>query len=137
MFLISAFLRVEYPRILTVMVVLLACAVTTENAAHAQITRPITPRGGNQTASLYDILVSNLKATTPDQQTFLVRVVEETNNKRLDQGLALAVMRYAQHKHSAYPFPYFERAIRVEAAKRRVSLPAISVVVTTTTPRRR
>jgi hypothetical protein len=137
MFLRVAFRTVVHRRVNPIVGLLIAFAVSSENVSFAQITQPVTPRGGNQAASLNDILVNNLKATTPDQQAFLLRVVEETDNKHLEQGLALAVMRYAQRKHSAYPFPYFERAIRVEAAKRRVALPAISVVVTTKAPRRR
>jgi hypothetical protein len=115
---------------------ILVSVVAGQTSVHAQITRE-TARGGNQVASLQDILVNKLRATREDQQVFIAAVVQEANQGNVEKGFVLAVMRYAIDKNPRYPFPYFERAVRFEATKRRITLPAVEIILSTRDPRRR
>ncbi len=93
---------------------------------HAQIVAPtstVTP--ADPLALLNDQLVNRLHATREDQRDYLALVVDKVRRGELDAKLVVAVQRYAIKRHSSFPFPFFERAIRYEAAKRGVALPAV------------
>lgn len=79
-------------------------------------------------ASLQDYLTTNLRATLPEQKQFIAAVVQQVNLNRLDNSLPIALSRYSLRRNAAFPFPFFERAMRFEAAKRGVSLPAVAVI---------
>lgn len=97
--------------------------------ANAQIGPPSSPVGGTRVPTLQEVLVNNLRATLPEQQQFLNFVVQKSNDGKLDKGLVLALMRYSQRRNQQFPFPYFERAMRQQAAKRGVTLPAVATIV--------
>lgn len=120
-------LRTILPCVLTIIVL---CGT-----AKAQIAPPSTQVGGNQVATLKEILVNNLRATLPEQQQFLDAVVTKTNEGKLEKGLVFAVMRYSQRKNERFPFPFFERAMRHQATKRGVTLPSVAVIVTSKSKR--
>lgn len=95
--------------------------------ADAQIISASTP--ATSVATLGDQLVNRLRATTPERQSFVLEVVRRTEIGELDVGLVLAVQRYAIRRNRQFPFPFFERAIRFEAAKRNVTLPSVRTFI--------
>jgi hypothetical protein len=48
--------------------------------------------------------------------------------------LVVAIERYAIRRNPQFPFPFFERAMRIEAAKRGVTLPESRQFATTKSP---
>lgn len=94
--------------------------------ANAQIVAPqVTITPADPTGLLKDQLINRLHATREDQRDYLNLVVEKVRAGELDAKLIVAVQRYAIKRHSSFPFPFFERAIRFEAAKRGVALPTV------------
>ena len=85
-------------------------------AAQAQAEDPPT---GN--ASLQETLVFGLRPRTPTDEAFITMVVAKTEAKVLPLELVIATYRYAAGKRP-YPFPYFERALRVRARQIGVEL---------------
>lgn len=100
----------------------------------AQITPPPAVSGGTRVATLQEVLVANLRATRSEQQEFLRRVDRSVAERKIDASLVMAVMHYSKRRNPAYPFPYFERALRYEASKRGVRLPAVAVIASTAAP---
>lgn len=101
--------------------------VMTAPLATAQIAIPSTVE--QPVATLADQLINRLRATTGEQQQFVRDVVGRTERGQLDPALVLAVQRYAIRRRSDFPFPFFERALRFEAAKRGVNIPAVRRIV--------
>jgi hypothetical protein len=96
------------------------------STAQAQITVPrILTAEGDRYANLQEQLTNRLRATREDQQAYIRFVVEKVRKEELDQRLVVAIERYAMRRHREYPFPFFERALRYEAAKRGVALPPV------------
>lgn len=94
--------------------------------ASGQIVAPQSPiMPGDPTALLSDQLINRLHATRQDQRDFLALVISKVRTGELEAPLIVAVQRYAIKRHSSFPFPFFERAIRFEAAKRGVALPTV------------
>lgn len=106
--------------------VCLLFALMIVGSANAQIVAPqITVTPTDPTGLLQDQLINRLHATREDQRDFLELVVEKVRRGELDAKLVVAVQRYAIKRHSSFPFPFFARAIRFEAAKRGVALPTV------------
>lgn len=103
----------------------------------AQLIAPSPSAGGTRVATFQEVLVTNLRAVRVEQQAFLRRLDRVVAEGKLDPALPMAIMRYSQRRNPAYPFPYFERAMRYEAAKRGVHLPAVAVIASTAAPRLR
>lgn len=100
----------------------------------AQIIAPPSASGGTRVATLQEVLVANLRATRSEQQEFLRRVDRAVTGQKIDASLVMAIMRYSQRRNPPYPFPYFERAMRYEASKRGLHLPAVAVIASTAMP---
>ena len=103
------------------------CLVPVSQAA-AQIVVPATIQ---PTVTLRDQLINRLRATTPERQAFIDHVIKQVTEQKLDLRLVIAVERYSIRRNRAFPFPFFERAIRIEAAKRGVALPAVQTFIGT------
>lgn len=100
-------------------------------ATQAQVTQSRTLSSSTvRTATLEEQLINELRATKDDQKAFIRYVVKKVNSRDLERRLVLAVERYAIRRNRFFPFPYFERAIRFEAAKRKVILPAVQTFAT-------
>lgn len=100
------------------------------SCAQAQITPPaglsVTQR---QEASLTEFLINRLRATSTDQRSYVTEVVRLVDQGRLERRLILALERYAKRKSPYFPLPVFERALKVEATKRGVTVPLIQEIV--------
>ena len=104
----------------------LVFALATTPVVVGQTTSPqVLSSGKSNSATLEEQLINRLKATRDDQRAYVKHVVALTKNGKLDRKLVVAVERYALRRNSKYPFPFFERALKYEAAKRRVQLPSI------------
>ena len=108
------------------------CVCTTDT--NAQITAPrVLSATPDPMATLSEQLTNRLRATTREQRGYIAHVVEQVRLQKLDTKLIVAVQHYAIRKKPNYPFPYFERALRHEAAKRGIALPRVQVFRTTRT----
>lgn len=100
------------------------------NIVHAQLTAPRDLSGTPQRISkLEEQLINGLKATRVDQQTFIKNVSTQVNQRRLDRRLVNAIYVWARKRQPLYPFPYFERGLRIEAKKRNVILPQVKLII--------
>lgn len=72
-----------------------------------------------EVAGLKDQLEKGLKARLPADFGFISRVVMLVDNEKLPLKLVKAVFQWAREKgaRSNYPFPYFERALKIRAKK--------------------
>ena len=104
-------------------------------SATAQIT---TPQGrtliADRTTTLRDQLINRLRATSEEQREYLAMVVEKVEKGELELKLVIAVERYAMRRKPAFPFPFFERALRYEAHKQGVALPSYHHFLSTASP---
>jgi hypothetical protein len=67
-------------------------------------------------ANLQEQLESGLKARRPAEFAFIRRVVSLVQQGRLPLPLVVSTFRWAQAKYK-HPLPYFERALRIRAAR--------------------
>ncbi|MCM2371788.1 hypothetical protein [Aporhodopirellula aestuarii] len=117
-------------------VVLAGCLVVTCSAS-AQITTPrILSADMDSTARLEERLINRLHATTDAQAAYLRYVVKLVEEEKLETRLVVAIEQYALKRNSRYAFPFFERALRYEAAKRGIALKSIRHYQSTALPLR-
>lgn len=102
---------------------LLGLSIPSFTPLRAQITGPrVTTR---PLATLEEQLTNRLKATTDERRDYVRLIVRNVENGRLESKLVVAVERYAIRRNPQFPFPFFERALRYEAAKIGVNLPSV------------
>ncbi len=112
--------------------VALGLTVANLETATAQITAPrILSATPDRYANLEEQLINRLHATTEEQRAYLRFVVQKVQEDKLDVRLVVAVQQYAIKRHSQLPFLFFERALKVEAGKRGLALPAVQQFVST------
>lgn len=83
---------------------------------------------GNYVANLDDQMINQLRAFKTDQQAYIRYVTNLVKANQLDARLVVAVYRYSIRRQPTYPFPYFERAMRIEARKRGINLPPAKLI---------
>ncbi|TWT56121.1 hypothetical protein [Allorhodopirellula solitaria] len=106
------------------------------DTASAQITVARSMAGSESpVATLEEQLINRLHATTTVQADYLRHVAKLVDQKKLEARLVIAIEKYALHRNPRYAFPYFERALRYEAAKRGVALPSMRHYQSTSDPR--
>ncbi len=116
---------------------LMAGCLLIASEATAQITAPrILSADIDPTARLEEQLINRLHATTDDQADYLRHVVKLVEEGKLETRLVVAIERYALRRNPHYAFPYFERALRYEAAKRGVALATLRHFQSTADTRR-
>ncbi|MEM9367752.1 MAG: hypothetical protein AAGD07_17310 [Planctomycetota bacterium] len=127
--------RVLPGRTLLAVLVMAAGFVMTSRDAKAQITAPrILSTEIDTQARLEEQLINRLRATREEQKAYIRYVVNLVENDRLETRLVVAVERYALRRKPLYAFPFFERALRFEAAKIGVALPTVRHFQTTADP---
>ena len=112
--------------------VIAVLTVCVSGVRHAEAQTPITNGAAvvpSKAPSLSDYLISRLRATTDDQRSYVREVVQLVEQGKLERRLVLALERYARRKSPYFPLPVYERALRVEAAKRGVTVPLIQEIV--------
>ncbi len=117
-------------RFIAVATVLLTFAGFCESAS-AQITPPrVLSATPNRIATLQEQLNNQLRATSQQQRAYIAFLVQQIRRGRLDPKLIVAIKQKAVARNRYFPFPFFERAIRFEAAKRNVILPPLQQFAT-------
>jgi hypothetical protein len=73
----------------------------------------------NELAELRDLLEVGLKARRPEEFRFIARVVALVGNERLPRPVVTSTYHWARKKAGPrqYAYPYFERALRIRAAR--------------------
>lgn len=71
----------------------------------------------DSTASLAIQLKAGLKVRKPSEQAFITQVVALVDKKVLPLPMVLSVFQYARKKEQRYPFFYFQKALKIRAAK--------------------
>ncbi len=75
-----------------------------------------------EVADLKDQLKSGLFVRRPEEHAFIDRVVRMVEQERLPVDLVKSVFQWARKQKKRYPFPYFERALRLRAAELGLSI---------------
>jgi hypothetical protein len=78
--------------------------------------------GAGKVTPLSEQLVNGLRATRPDETAFIHRVVTFVEAERLALSTVNAAFKWARKRNPNYPYPYFERAMRILAAREGVQL---------------
>lgn len=76
----------------------------------------------NPAAPLREQLKNGLRATRPEELQFVEKVVTFVEAGQLSIRTVNAAFDWARKRRPDYPFPYFERALRVLAAREGVNL---------------
>jgi hypothetical protein len=76
--------------------------------------RPVQVRFAAQIADLREQLEKGLRARRPEEFAFIARVVEFVESGQLSSQLVRETFQWARRKRP-YPYPYFERAMRLRA----------------------
>ena len=90
-------------------------------AIFAQL-QPPQSASATEVADLQTQLERKLRVYTPREKQFVADVVNLVQQDQLPLSLVTALMRWASPKRP-YPFAYFEKALRLQAAKIGVSIP--------------
>lgn len=113
---------------------LVASLVIGHSSAEAQILAAPPEAAGSRVADLQRQLVNRLRATTPERQEFVRRVVVETEAGRIEPRLVQALVRYSVRRRPDFPFPFFERAMRIKAKEVGVDLPPVRLIRASSEP---
>ena len=85
-------------------------------------TRAEEPVGGAEVISLEDQLKTGLKARRPEETEFIEEVARLVNTGKLPRKLVDSTFMWALRRRTSYPFPAFERALRLQADQLGVDL---------------
>ena len=80
------------------------------------------PVGGAEVISLEDQLKTGLKARRPEETEFIEEVARLVNAGKLPRKLVDSTFMWALRRRTNYPFPAFERALRLQADQLGVGL---------------
>jgi hypothetical protein len=80
------------------------------------------PVSGAQVISLEDQLKTGLKARRPEETEFIEEVARLVNTGKLPRKLVDSTFMWALRRRTNYPFPAFERALRLQADQLNVDL---------------
>jgi len=80
------------------------------------------PVGGAEVISLEDQLKTGLKARRPEETEFIDEVARLVNTGQLPRKLVDSTFIWALRRRTNYPFPAFERALRLQADQLGVDL---------------
>ena len=80
------------------------------------------PVGGAEVISLEDQLKTGLKARRPEETEFIEEVARLVNTGKLPRKLVDSTFMWALRRRTNYPFPAFERALRLQADQLNVDL---------------
>jgi len=80
------------------------------------------PVGGADVISLEDQLTTGLKARRPEEKEFIEEVARLVTIGKLPRKLVDSTFMWALRRRTNYPFPAFERALRLQADQLGVDL---------------
>ena len=80
--------------------------------------QPLLPKAhGAQIANLQEQLEKGLQARYNREFLFVRRVVTMVEKEQLPLSLVRGTFNWTREKHKKYPFPYFERALKIRARR--------------------
>jgi len=97
----------------------MALALAALPGSHARADEPV---GGAQVISLEDQLNTGLKTRRPEETAFVEGVARLVNEGKLPRKLVDSTFTWAVRRRQTYPFPAFERALRLQADRLGVDL---------------
>jgi len=97
----------------------LVLALAAVPGTHARADEPV---GGGQVISLEDQLNTGLKTRRPEETEFVEGVARLVNEGKLPRKLVDSTFIWAVRRRQTYPFPAFERALRLQADRLGVDL---------------
>jgi hypothetical protein len=100
--------------------VILACASVSAGAVQGPAVRAERD-SGIKLANLQDQLTFGLRARLPSEHAFIAMVVRRVEAGDLPLDLVVGTFHWARRKRP-YPFPYFEHALRLRAARQGIPL---------------
>lgn len=102
--------------------VVLVCLAVALSALPGTCGRAEEPVGGAQVISLEDQLNTGLKTRRPEETEFVEVVARLVNEGKLPRKLVDSTFMWAVRRRQTYPFPAFERALRLQADRLGVHL---------------
>lgn len=93
----------------------LVCLAVALSALPGTCGRAEEPVGGAQVISLEDQLNTGLKTRRPEETEFVEEVARLVNEGKLPRKLVDSTFMWAVRRRQTYPFPAFERALRLQA----------------------
>jgi hypothetical protein len=75
-------------------------------------------------AALRDLLANGLKCRKDEEFQFVDLVVARVEEGKLSRDMVKSIFIWARRKNSQFPFPYFQRAMRIIADRLEVDLGA-------------
>lgn len=87
-------------------------------------TGPVISQGSvaGKKITLKDLLEKRLKARRPKEFAFIAKVVKLVDQKKLPLKMVKTTYLWAMKKPRRRPFQYFERAMKLRAAKLKINL---------------
>jgi hypothetical protein len=73
--------------------------------------------GAEEIADLKDQLKNGLQARRPEDRAFLDRVAKMVESDQLPVELVKSTFQWARTRKKPYPYPYFEKALKLRAAE--------------------
>ena len=119
--------------LLTCLAMLMSSVCVSESDAQLTLGSPRTAsrlstkqfRGSGRVASLRDQLKAGLKARRDVEFNFIDEVVRLVEKRKLPVKLVVETFHYARRKPTGYPFQYFQRALKLRAARLGVTLKTV------------
>ncbi|NBW97537.1 MAG: hypothetical protein EBR28_12630 [Planctomycetia bacterium] len=97
-------------------------AVLLLGAASPTVARAAEPAAGGTRPGLQDRLTTGLRVQRPEDAAFIKEVVDLVNSGDLPVKLVDSTYLWALQRQRKYPFPAFERALRLQAGRLGVGL---------------
>ena len=72
---------------------------------------------GARSVTLQEMLEKGLKARRPEEFAFIQRIVTQVDQNTLSTPLVQSTFDWARRRQPHIPYPYFERALKIRAAR--------------------
>ena len=82
---------------------------------------PVVAQTGDGELTLRELLEKDLRARREMEFTFIQRVVDRVEEKKIPLDTVMTMYRWSKHK-SRRPYQYFEKGMKVQAARLNVDL---------------
>ncbi len=82
----------------------------------------VTKTGRVNISALHEMLTKGLKATRPDEISYIDHVVELVADNTLPVSYVYASFSYARKRRPDYPFPFFQYSLRALGKRKNIEL---------------
>lgn len=100
----------------------LAFTSTSVQLLNAQQTRRVQQSASGRSITLQQLLERGLRLRRPEEFQFVRKVVQMVEQGKLSEKLVKSTYNWARKKRP-YPYPYFERGLKLRAAKEGIRIP--------------